>query len=432
MRAMGSRPRPRKEPCSPHLRFVRNSLSFLPDFSGHQAGALTPGKEQVMTPPQGIDLDQYRIQAKELLKQLRTAQPEALDRLRQHHPERLSPTNSNSIRLADAQLVIARENGFPSWAKFRDYLLFRNAVQALDAGDLAKLDALLARHPFLLRYRCRTGAWYEEGYFAGATLLNHIAGNPIRCPLPPNILDITRLLLRHGAYAEASRPQYTIGLLLTSKQASDAGLALPLIDLLQEARDTEFDLTAPDLLDSPLGEGAFATAEALIQRGARIRLWHAAALGRIDLVRRIIEAGDSLASDASLVPLSNTPEEAKVEREEAFIEACRWGRTGVAEYLLDQGVDPSAQARGGQTGLHSAAYNGHLETVRMLLERKAPLEEKNRYGGTVLGQTLWSAIHEPQGDLLPIIEALIAAGAKVAPDWNSTIAAMRQGQVAQL
>jgi hypothetical protein len=44
------------------------------------------------------------------------------------------------------------------------------AINALDSGD-----------PALIHYQCRTGDWYEHGYFAGATLLHHIAGNPIRC-----------------------------------------------------------------------------------------------------------------------------------------------------------------------------------------------------------------------------------------------------------
>ena len=42
---------------------------------------------------------------------------------------------------------------------------------------------------------------------------------------------------------------------------------------------------------------------------------------------------------------------------------------------------------------------------------------KNAYGGTVLGQTVWSAIHEPRPDHLKIIELLVAAGANVGDDW---------------
>src|SRR5215475_8209479 len=259
---MGTRPCPRKEPCSTHLHFPYNQHSFLPDSSGRQVGALIAKKGAVMTPPKGIDLNQYKTQAKELLKQARAALPEALDRLRQHHPEHDSLAKSGSLRLADTQLVIARENEFPSWSKFKQYLLFRNAVQALDSGDIERLETLLDKHPWLVRYHCQKGECYEEGYFAGATLLNHIAGNPSRCPIPRNILDITRLL--------------------TSRQASEAGVALPLIDLLIAAGGIEIDLTHPSILNGPLGNEAPETALALIRRGAKMDVRHAAALGLLD------------------------------------------------------------------------------------------------------------------------------------------------------
>jgi hypothetical protein len=97
--------------------------------------------------------------------------------------------------------------------------IFHDAVAALDAGDTPRLQSMLDEHPWLVHHRCHKGELYEEGYFAGATLLNHIAGNPNRCPIPSNIVEITRLLLSRGARDESPRPRYTIGLLLTSKQA---------------------------------------------------------------------------------------------------------------------------------------------------------------------------------------------------------------------
>jgi ankyrin repeat protein len=378
-----------------------------------------------MTLPKGIDLNQYKIQAKELLKQARAAQPEALGRLRQHHPKHDLPAASGSLRLADAQLVIARENEFPSWAKFKQYLLFRSAVQALDSGDIKRLETLLDEHPGLVRYRCRKGEWYEEGYFAGATLLNHIAGNPWRCPIPPNILDITRLLLSRGARDQPPKPKYTIGLLLTSRQASEAGVAVPLIDLLVAAGGIDIDLTDASILNAPLGNGAPATALELIRRGARMDIRHAAALGRLDLVKRFFDKDDTPTS-TSLVPLPQEPAESKAHLEQAFIWACRCGQNSVSEFLLEQGVDPAAQANVGQTGLHYAAHGGQLKTVEMLIARKVPLEVKNMYGGTVLGQALWSAFNEPKDDHLPIVEALIAAGAKIEPNWNKWIDELRQ------
>ena len=298
------------------------------------------------------------------------------------------------------------------------YLQFREAVQALDTGNVERLQDLLDEHPWLVRYKCYTGDPYEEGYFSGATLLNHIAGNPDRCPIPTNIIDITRLLLSRGARDEPTRPRYTIGLLLTSRQASEAGVALPLIDLLTEAHGTTLDLTDKNILNGPLGNGAPATALALIERGARMEIRHAAALGRLDLVQNFFN-GSELHS--SLIPLPEDPDESKLQIEQAFIRACQFGHNSIIEFLLDRGVDPSSQANVGQTGFHYAAHTGQLETVKFLIARNAPLEVKNMYGGTVLGQALWSAYNEPHKDHLVIIETLIAAGAHVDPDWKKWI-----------
>jgi hypothetical protein len=99
--------------------------------------------------------------------------------------------------------------------------------------------------------------------------------------------------------------------------------------------------------------------------------------------------------------------------EEAFTCACFLGQTGVADFLLTQGVDPSAGASTGLNGFHWAANRGQLETVKMLVQRKLPLEIKNTYGGTVLGTAVWSAIHEPRPDHIAVIETLISAGARL-------------------
>lgn len=54
--------------------------------------------------------------------------------------------------------------------------------------------------------------------------------------------------------------------------------------------------------------------------------------------------------------------------------------------------------------------------VKLLLQYKPPLESRNIYGGTVLGQTLWSAAHGGDAKVYAeIIKTLIAAGASVPP-----------------
>jgi hypothetical protein len=98
---------------------------------------------------------------------------------------------------------------------------------------------------------------------------------------------------------------------------------------------------------------------------------------------------------------------------EALTCACFLGRTGVAEFLLDRGVDPAAGAGTGLNAFHWAANRGQSETVRLLIRRKAPLETRSMYGGTVLGTAVWSAINEPRPGHLQIIEELLVAGARL-------------------
>ena len=113
---------------------------------------------------------------------------------------------------------------------------------------------------------------------------------------------------------------------------------------------------------------------------------------------------------------------------EALTCASFLGRIDVAEYLLARGVDPSAGAGTGLDAFHWAANRGQLKSVRLLLDRKAPLETRSMYGGTVLGTAVWSAINEPRPDHFQIIDELLKAGARVSeveyPTGNEQIDAV--------
>ncbi|BDI28807.1 hypothetical protein CCAX7_008580 [Capsulimonas corticalis] len=321
-----------------------------------------------MTTPHGIDLDQYKTQAKDLLKQARAGDAATLTRLRVSHPEGERLFSLPHIALADSQLVIARENGYGSWTKFKEHLLFQQGVGALDAGDLPKLEALLNKYPALIRYHCHHGE-YAQGYFAGATLLHHIAGNPIRCPIPANIVDVTRLLLARGADPNAlAGASTTIGLLITSRQAFEASVAAPLIELLEASGASERILDDPDVLSQPLWNGGRATAEALVKRGAAMDVRHAAALGRLDLLPAL---------------LGEDPNSQLLE--ESLVYACVQNEVEVVRYLLRSGArgDVNASPGGQSSALHNAAWRGFSEIVALLLENGARTDQRdNQWNGT--------------------------------------------------
>ncbi len=75
--------------------------------------------------PAHPDLNQYKKQAKDLVKAYIASAPEALERIRLHHPRLGKPADREihrSFRLADAQLVIAREHAFQTWPLFSKHV----------------------------------------------------------------------------------------------------------------------------------------------------------------------------------------------------------------------------------------------------------------------------------------------------------------------
>ena len=82
--------------------------------------------------------------------------------------------------------------------------LFRRAVSAIDAGDVAGIERLVAEHPRLLRDRLEApGAWLREkvggavdGFFRAPYLLWFVAEDPVRNGvLPRNIARVTRAII---------------------------------------------------------------------------------------------------------------------------------------------------------------------------------------------------------------------------------------------
>ncbi|HEY2392722.1 MAG TPA: ankyrin repeat domain-containing protein [Candidatus Angelobacter sp.] len=88
--------------------------------------------------PARPSLEQYKKQAKDLLKAYRAADVETIRRVKKNHPrfEKLSEPGFEITKfaLADAQLVIAREYGFESWPKFAKHLQAVARASAFASG----------------------------------------------------------------------------------------------------------------------------------------------------------------------------------------------------------------------------------------------------------------------------------------------------------
>jgi hypothetical protein len=87
--------------------------------------------------------------------------------------------------------------------------------------------------------------------------------------------------------------------------------------------------------------------------------------------------------------------------------AVRWDKRDVLQGLLKGPASANVQdTNNGNYPIHIAAQNGHLETLKMLLEKKAVVNSKNGKGNT--------AIHMAVGyDYYECAQALIKAGGDV-------------------
>jgi ankyrin repeat protein len=361
-----------------------------------------------------INLEHSRKQAKDLVKAFKAGDSEALDHIRWNHPRFRGLTDVQIQRrkfaLADAQLVIARRHAFESWPKLLKHIdalakkdprimRFEEAADAIIAGDIPKLRAMLREHPELVRERS-TRAQH-------APLLHYVAANGVedyRQVTPANIVEVAQLLLDAGAEVNATSDAYgggstALGLVATSAHPRRAGLQIPLIDLLltHGARIDDADKGWTTVM-AALANDCPEAAVALVERGARVdSIVAAAGVGRFDLVKRFAESAT------------------KEQLEKALVMAARFGTYEILEYLLEQGVDVAASD--GMTALHQAAGRGNLPMIELLLQRGAPLEAKNVFGGTVLASTLWFAFNVSPSeferiDYPSVLDALRAAGAR--------------------
>jgi ankyrin repeat protein len=290
---------------------------------------------------------------------------------------------------------------------------FRRALAALDSGDVVGLRDMLAASPELVRARAEVEDGFtehDEGYFHRATLLHHVAGNPNRCPMPGNAMELARVLLDAGAEVDAtcgggpSQPQSaggtTLGLVMSSAAAVQSGQAGPLIDLLLE-RGARAGVEDGGLLWLALYHTVecrrqLEAAEHLRERGAAVDLCLAAGLGELGTVKGYFLPDGSLSGDAAALwrpRRRNGPEpQGEDVLAEALACACANGREQVASFLLDHGARADAWTRYGPhvvTPLHVAAWAGWPGTCRLLLERGAdPALRDPRYHGTPLA---WAA-----------------------------------------
>lgn len=100
------------------------------------------------------NLEQLKHQAKDLLRGFRRGNPEVLEDFREHSTN----MNAETVRLADAQFVLARSYGLPSWPRLVTACRMTNAIWR---GDVETVRAMVVKDPRLLEEDARgvKGNW---------------------------------------------------------------------------------------------------------------------------------------------------------------------------------------------------------------------------------------------------------------------------------
>jgi hypothetical protein len=258
-----------------------------------------------LPPRPSLEMQQKR--AKNLLRAASTGQPDALQRIRALHPK---PPSLDALKLADAQLVVARGYGFESWAALRrkiDSLTktpveqFRSAVQS---GDSEAVRTLLERYP-----EVRESVNAPLGAFGARPVM-----------MARHNLAVIDVLLEYGADLNLKSEWW----------AGPFGIL-------------EWDIS-PD------------QAAPLIARGAIVDIFAAAHLGMATRVRELVDADPSLVF-------------ARGGDGKTALHCAR--SVEIAKYLLDRGADMDARDVDHESTAAQYLVRDAPEVARLLVDRGA-------------------------------------------------------------
>jgi ankyrin repeat protein len=343
------------------------------------------------------------------------------------------------MSLRDAQLVIAREHGFEHWAALKtrvvalqgaaaDDATIRNLIKAASSGDLAAVAKVLDEHPEAVNV---LGGDNREMSQFKTTALQGDNATALHFAAERGSLPIVKLLIERGAdvngfgdlhgwdvigwatlhdnvhadvadYLLENGAQHNIftavalgdveairKLAAVSRDVMDKPMAIwearrrplhlavrtkqreaikVLLDLGAEIDGTDLEGLTP--LDCAALEGDKQSVDILLGRNARIGLPAAFALRRKDFVEAY---------------LTENPDVLKPgQRWEVLIELASGAGSGeVIEELIAHGasvhlrIDSPSFGTKGFTPLHSAAWSGNLEAIRVLVKHGADLEARD-------------------------------------------------------
>jgi|ERR1700722_3292629 len=354
--------------------------------------------------PAHPNLEQYKKQAKDLVKAFKSADPDAIQRVKELHPHSAKILGSvlrAKFALADAQLILAREHGFESWPKLAKHIeaavrsgatsrdpleeFIEAACLPLDdhgSGSLERAESLRAAHPEIAASNIYVAAILGDesavSRFLALDARNATAQGGTRnwdaltylCFSRYLRLDRTRsdgfvraakALLDAGASANGGyfdeshrpEPQFESVLYGAAGAAHHVGLTRLLLDRGADPNDAEVPYHAPETYDNTV-------------------------------LKILVESGRLTADSLATMLLRKHD----------------WHDYDGIEYLLKHGADPNRMTRWRRAAMHQAALRDNsFEIFALLLDHGA--DPMLRVDGL---SPLEIAARRGRGDLLELFE----------------------------
>jgi hypothetical protein len=308
-----------------------------------------------------------------------------LEHLKNEAKQRLKSMHSHNAaaRLSEAQLLVARDYGFPSWRKMKSYVdalsdVGERLINAVGDGDLTTIREVLDRHPELVKANTEIDqrALMPVDYKGAPAKPREMLTLPLlHLAIIGGNVEVLRLLIERGADVNARHAEGR----------------LPLHDC--------FELNHDDFT------------KILLEAGAEVDVCAAAAYGMNDRLREILashaeDANDLRTGNSPLgwAAYGHQPESAKILLQYGAVvgrapyDARAWGPAAmvaskdVARVLLEHGADPNWRDEEGNTPIHcviqSRIVRDPTEFVRVLVAFGADLGLRNSDGRTALDEAL--------------------------------------------
>jgi len=204
------------------------------------------------------------------------------------------------------------------------------ALAAIQTGDVDTLEGLLREHPDLaaasVQRFMRGCAPFELPLIAAA------ADYPGRFP---RVKETIQALVAAGADVNARcAGQHSETALHWAASCDDVEALDALLDAGADIEASGAVIAGGTPLDDAVAFAQWRAARRLVERGARMALWHAAALGRLDAIDEWFASGEPLAPHPW--GATHSPRALDV----AFWCACHGNQRAAAAELLERGANP--------------------------------------------------------------------------------------------